>query len=382
MLRALCLSTMALLFLAGHASADAAPDLGANAALKYWQAFATMPTFTEAEQNDFGEHYLTMPLDAKARSLVDRAEYSLRMMHRAAAVRPCNWGIGWRQDGAELRLPQMMAARTLTTLACLRARMEADAGRTSDAVDDLLAALTMGRQVSLDGSLIGVLVGYNIEIRVYDALGQILPGLRANALKALPARLAALPPGGRPATAMRAAEENSVNWIGDKVRACKDKQALLTMLSGIMYVEGKPGEAEAKARALVEECGGDAAGVLKKLEELRPMYARTAPKLDLPLEQSVKEMEQEAQIQPANPMYKLLFPSLLKCRQAQAQSDVRRALLLAAIDIAGNGPNALKNHPDPITHGLFEMVPFDGGFELRSPWKHDRPVTLTVGQKK
>lgn len=382
MARALCLSTIALLFLVSHASADGATDLGANAALKYWQAFATMPTFTEAEQKELGEQYLTMALVGQARSLVSRADYSLRMMHRAAAVRPCNWGIGWREDGAEVRLPQLMAARILASLACLRARMSADAGHISDAVDDLLAALTMGRQVSLDGSLIGVLVGYNIEIRVHDALGQILPGLRANALKALQARLAALPPGGKPATAMRQCEENSVNWIGDKVRACKDKQALLAMLSGIMYVEGKPGDAEAKARALVEECGGDAAGVLKKLEELRPMYARTAPKLDLPLEQSVKEMERDVQAQPANPMFKLLFPSLVKCRQAQAQSDVRRALLVAAIDIAGTGPNALKNHPDPITHGLFEMVPFDGGFELRSAWKHDRPVMLTVGQKK
>ena len=67
MLRALCLATAILGLPSGHVSADAPPDLGANAALKYWQAFATLPKFTDAEQSRLMAEHLTMPLDAQAK---------------------------------------------------------------------------------------------------------------------------------------------------------------------------------------------------------------------------------------------------------------------------------------------------------------------------
>jgi hypothetical protein len=72
----------------------------------------------------------------------------------------------------------------------------------------------------------------------------------------------------------------------------------------------------------------------------------------------------------------------LACRQAQARTDVRRALLVAAIDIQLRGRDALKDHLDPVMGIPFEMTPFDGGFELRSTWKQKPvPLTLTVGRR-
>src|SRR5262249_35644276 len=58
--RALCLALTLLVLPLGYASADAPPDLGANAALKYWQAFATLPKLTEAEQTKLTAECLTM----------------------------------------------------------------------------------------------------------------------------------------------------------------------------------------------------------------------------------------------------------------------------------------------------------------------------------
>ena len=170
MLRTLCLAMATLVLPPGHASADAPSDLGANAALKYWQAFATLPKFTDAEQSRLMAEYLTMPLDAQAKESVSKAEYALRMMHHGARLPRCDWGIGWEEDGIEVLLPQMTAARVLSSLACLRARMRFADGHGAEAIDDIVAARTMGRQVSLDGSLIGVLVGYSIEGRMDDAL--------------------------------------------------------------------------------------------------------------------------------------------------------------------------------------------------------------------
>ena len=113
MLRALCLATTILVLTVGDTHADAPPNPGANAALKYWQAFATLPKFTDAEGQKLNAESLTIPLDAQARELVTRAEYSLQMIHRGAALPRCDWGIG-HEEGIHVRLPQGPAARVLT----------------------------------------------------------------------------------------------------------------------------------------------------------------------------------------------------------------------------------------------------------------------------
>src|SRR5689334_10370150 len=121
MLRALCLAMTVLVLPLEAAAADAVPNLGANAALKYWQGFANLPKFTDAEQKKLNAGGHTMALDAQARKIVTRAAYSLRMMHHGAALPRCDWGIGW-EEGIEVRLPHVDAARALSSLACLRAR--------------------------------------------------------------------------------------------------------------------------------------------------------------------------------------------------------------------------------------------------------------------
>src|SRR6266436_6702991 len=134
MLRALCLGLTVLLLPPSHASADAPPDLAANAALKYWQAFATLPKFTDAEQTRLNADCLTMPLDAHARQITDQADYALQMMHYGAALPRCEWGTS-REEGIHVRLPNGPAARVLSSLACLRARMRFEAGQTTAAID-------------------------------------------------------------------------------------------------------------------------------------------------------------------------------------------------------------------------------------------------------
>src|SRR5690348_15683673 len=52
MLRAVCLAMSVLVLPLELATAEAPPDAGANAALKYWQAFATLPRFTDNEQKN------------------------------------------------------------------------------------------------------------------------------------------------------------------------------------------------------------------------------------------------------------------------------------------------------------------------------------------
>jgi hypothetical protein len=386
MLRALCLATAILALPSGHAPAEVLSGLGANAALKYWQAFATMPKFTDDEQNRLMSEHLTMPLDAQAKEIVGKAEYALRMMHHGAMLSRCVWGIDWEADGIDVLLPQLGAARVLSSLACLRARMRFEEGRRAEALDDLVAAMRLGRQVSRDGSLIGILVGYSIEARMSEAIALYLPRLDPGTIRELKARLDALPEGGNPAEGLRGCEEKTLDWFIRKVKSAKDRESLVALLSPFAAMPGHPeGKAGAPAeggRALLDECGGTASGVLKYAEAARPSYELMAEKIGLPLPQFEKEFDRETTRQAGNPVFKIFFPAVSKFRNSQARADVRRALLSAALAVQLNGPEALKTHPDPVAGGPFDYKKLSGGFELRSKFDQDsQPLSLTVGPR-
>jgi hypothetical protein len=179
-------------------------------------------------------------------------------------------------------------------------------------------------------------------------------------------------------------EKSFLDWFVRTVKKAKDKESLVAALA---FVDNQPeGKARAsgnEARALVESCGGTVEGVLRYSEETRASYRRVATMLALPLDQFEKEFAREAKKQAENPVFKVFFPAMVKVRQAQAVMDVRRALMSAALTVRQDGPDALKNHSDPVLGGPFEYVPFDGGFELRSKLigRDDKPVTLTIGRR-
>jgi hypothetical protein len=109
-----------------------------------------------------------------------------------------------------------------------------------------------------------------------------------------------------------------------------------------------------------------------------------AEKLQLPLAEFEKALEQESANQTGNPVFSVFFPAMVNVRRAIARVEVRRAMLLTALDVQLEGEVALKNHADPVMGGLFESVPFEGGYELRSKLKarDDKPLTLTVGAQR
>ena len=388
MLRALFLATTLVVLSAEHAFANAAPDLSTNAALKYWQAFAMLPRFTDVEQKKIGAECLTMPLDAHAREIVNKAAYALRMMRDGAALPRCDWGIGWEEVGIEVHLTHNAGARVLASYACLRARLSFKAGEHAEAIKDIVAGMTLARHISADSVLVMVLAGYAIEHRMIEALAPHLSALNAGMIGELKKRLAALPRGGRPATALPLERKWALDWFERKVKETKDKENLLALVSQCHGTK-------AKGRAFLAACGGTAEGVLKRAEETRPWYARTAKMLDLPLDRFAKEWEREERKWGSNPVFEVFFPAVEKVRLMQARTDIRRALLSAALAVKLDGPRALKDHPDPVVGGPFRYVAFTGGFELRSKFEPDdkliaklkldkravQPVTLTAGRR-
>jgi hypothetical protein len=368
------------------ASADTPPDLSANAALKYWQAFASLPTFSDADQKRLGE-CLTMPLDAQARETVARARYALDMVQRGAALPHCEWGLGY-EEGVGTLLPHAPAARLTANLACLRARLRFEEGRHAEALDDVIAGMTLGRRVSRSGIYSMVLTSYAIEHRMGEVLALYLPRLDANMLRAVRKRLDALPPAESPATALRVEEHFALDWLVGKIKEAKDKESLLALLI-------KLADSPEKGRAFFNECGGTVDGVLQFAERTRQCYRQMAKKLELPLDPFEKEWDREVKQQAGNPVFTWVFPSVHKVRLAQLRAEVRRALLSAAIAVQLEGRDALKHHADPVAGGPFEYVASRDGFELRSTWKLDealrskwkldagfaKPLVLTAGPR-
>ncbi len=382
MLRALCLSMAVLALPLESSFADARTDSDPNAALRYWQAFATLPKFDDAEKNKLAE-VMTTPLDDLARKILTDAEYSLKMMHYGAAQPHCEWGT-CHQEGVFTRLPQADAARVIASLVCLRARMRFEAGQSAEAVDDIVAGMTLGRHCSLTGTNIMLLSGYAIEHRMIEALALHIPKLDPKIIPDLKKRIAAIPAGLSLGDALATEEQYFLDWFIRVVKKAKDKESLLAVLSFIdNEPEGQPRGSGEKTRAFIEECGGNIEGVLQRAEETRESYRAVTKMLALPMDQFEKDFDLEAKKRAANPVFKVFFPAIVNVRRANARMDERRALLSAALAVRQEGPDALKNNPDPVLGGPFEYSPFDGGFELISKLKgrDDKPVTLTVGRR-
>jgi hypothetical protein len=390
MLRALCLTMTMLVLPMDSVLAGEGPDLGANAALKYWQAFATLPRVPPAEQKKLEAECATLPLDAHVREIVARSEYALQMMHLGAAGPRCDWGIGY-EAGIGTLLPHLEGAGLLSCVACLRARMRFDEGRNAEAIQDIIDAMTLSRHVTLDGVNIMLIWGYSIENRASQTLALYVPKLDAGMIKDLKSRLDSLPRSESLTEAFKLEEKTVEITVVRKVKEARDKESLVASLSRALESEGRI--STEKGRAFLEECGGTADGVIGYADKMLQSYERLAKNHDLPLDQFVQVWDAEVAKQAGNPVFKQLAAFFPKMRWFTARAELRRALLSAALAVQLDGPDALKDHPDPLTGGPFDYVAFEGGFELRSKFRLSegmqsklkldersaQPQTLTVG---
>jgi len=381
MLRVICLASAIVLVPLATASADSAGDLGANAALKYWQAFATLPQFSDTESQALNADCLTMPLDAHARELVAKADYSLAMLHRGAAITGCEWA-GAVEEGVYARFPQAPAARLLSALACLRARIRFEDHQNGPGLDDAIAAMTLGRHISRAETAIMLLVGYAIESRSIEVLAMHLPRLDMRKVADLKTRLSVLPAGISVAASLQSEEKYALDWFIRAVKEARDNEALVNLMGSLEAIEGKPRDPVEAGRKSLAECGGTAEGVLKFAEAMRPSYKLMAQKVELPVNEFQDEFNRETAKHSGNPVFKVFFPGIDNIRRSQARYDERRTLLQAAMAVQVEGREALKKFTDPVVGGPLEYAAFPGGFELRSKWKlDDKPVTLVVGQR-
>ena len=346
-----------------------------NAALTYWQAFATMPGLNDHKtgkrviEASYDEGILR-PIDEQLAKYLEMggSRTALQLLHRAAGMSYCDWGLDLKKDGLEVRLGHVDKARPMMRLCLARARYRFEEGRDREGVDDVVATMALGRHLSSDGVAASLFAGYNLEHMGGYIAAAYLPKMSPEGLEYLSKGLDRLPP--YPSLrGVLANERCYLDWLVDKYRAADEtrRRELCRMLT----------DSDEAADTL---CNAD---VLELAADLRPLYEEIGPLASLPLEELRKAVEQRiAPKVEANPLAQVMFPDLVTMRTGDVFHRCRQALLRAAIDVVRRGTDALEDHPDPHGDAPFEYEAFDGGFELRSQLEYLKyrrlPTRLTL----
>lgn len=353
------------------ASAEPPQPPPPNAALLYWLAFAVRNS--NEDQDRILANWKTVPWDEATMEILESGANSLRYLHRGAVIQRCDWGLPF-DEGPNLLLPHLGKARNLAYLAALRARYDLEHVNPDAAIDRITDVLTLARHAGSDSLLFSLLVQYRIEAMAIDLAADHLSSLDTSARVKLAERLRNLPASGRIEECVRGERQF---FIGHLIKALKAADPNSDWVNKIFVSTGALNDEE--ARAAIAAAGGTPESVLKCLIELDPIYDKLAQAIALPPDQSHAQFELLKKEFETNPMGKRFLPPLLvSCDQA-ARARARFVMLQAAIAVSLEGPDKLKEYPDPAGGGPFKYRPLAKGFELRSAVMYeDQPVVLIV----
>jgi hypothetical protein len=367
-------------------AADAGADLGANAALKYWEAFGLLPALSK-DQEKLLERWHKVPLDAAAQKLIDRSHNSRVYLQRGAKLRHCDWSLNY-EDGIQLLVPHAPKSRALARLAALHARHEFEQGHGKAGVEDVIALLKMARHLKTDPIMLIQLVACSIEATAIEAAAPYLPELKPAVRADLAAVLEALPAAPTLRQLVLKEKELGPVWL---LRHLKELERAKQGSWQIAWKEFlglmKAAERESPEQKIERE-GVEAITTYKQavkmLEDGLPSYEELAKLSALPgKELDARFPEFIKTVKAANPPVGALLPAMDRFVASQRRNQTQLALFKAALAVVQGGPDKLKDIRDPFGDGPFEYRALDKGFELRSRLiVNGQPVMLTVGKGK
>ncbi len=334
-------------------------NLGDNAALKYWLAFAMTPNLTEAEDDLVADWRGTTP-DKAVIGIIPKCEAALRLLHEGAQYESCNWGLP--KDGPETPMPYFAKARELARMACFRARYRVITGDGDGAVKDWLAACTLSRHCNADGTWISLMVRSAVQDLVTGRAAGLLKRLDRDQLGSLAAGLDALPQAYGTREAILSECEDDFGWWADRLK----RDGARAAEEFLKALPQKAGAAKATAKEPVT--AADVSSYIHDLETAQRYLALVAGMSELP----PAEFEAQSQALAAK-MGKdcaavpvLLDLPLARFRYHEACSEAYMAMLKAAIAVVLDGPDRLKSFKDPFGEGPFEYSAVGTGFQLKS----------------
>lgn len=351
--------------------------LADNAALVYWQAFALVPELNDAQRKAVDAVLDGEKPSAEVTKVLRQASESLRLLQRAAEYPQCEWGLDYDR-GLEMSLPHLSQSRKLARLACARARLRFEKQDDEAAIADIAGVMAMAKSVGKDPVIIALLVQYAIADQAGDVLAEALPQLEADQLARL-AQLLKAPAGGTSMADCCRTEKNLLlGWFIRELRKPGGKKRVLSVFPD----PENPNVIALKALAQDEMLGA--------AESLNDVYDKIVEAMALPpaeFDESVERLKSGADtLGPGKHLAALTMPSLQSLRDKEVGHLARQRMMLAAVLVAKDGPDALQRSDvqDLFDAGPFQYDATDGGFRLTSKIvdQNGEPVTLVVGPKR
>jgi hypothetical protein len=356
---------------------DTKPDLAANAAGKYWQAFALLPNL-DKDQEKLLEQWTKVSLDAAALKLIDASRGSLEYLHRGAKLPHCDWSLDY-QDGPFLRLPYLPKARNLARLAALNARHEFEEGHWKAGAEDVTDLLKLARHLETEPMMIVQLLGFMVETTAIEAAAPYLPQLKPILPEVVSAALDALP--ARPTFSQMLLKEKQIGpeWLIQRLTEAEQRKkgSWQAVWKELFFAPNEKGEDQNRELTQSARTFDQAITMLK---DLLPFFDELAKVTALPPKEFDAHYPEFVQkVKAANPLATFVLSSNLTIA-SERRNQAQIAMFKAAIAVVQDGPDKLKEIRDPFGEGPFEYRALDKGFELKSKLLfRDQPVMLTVG---
>ncbi len=223
--------------------------------------------------------------------------------------------------------------RSLAGMLVLQARHEIVGGRLEAAVSDLLAALHVARDAAALSNFYAKLIEQGASGPALRVLAELLPSLPSEQVKALPARLAALP--------------RSPSW------------------SEVLRGEYQFGVKEAARQdAKMAELGGAAGFSTQAYAKLEPLYQALEAGDGQAPEAFQTLVDEQSKRFPNNPFAQVLKPMFVRVQLQVATVGVWYGMLDEGIRMVSEGPEARPQKSDPYGDGPFGFQAMANGFIL------------------
>lgn len=355
-----------------------------NPALTYYQAFNAAPDQSQEDR----DYLLTniwqgQKLPDRVGKLLSGYDNEFRLLRQAAQSKvPCDWGIDW-SPGPGTLLGHLVRIKSAAQAARLRVMWDLQQNQQTNASEDLVAALALGRNGATDGSLISSLVEFAVERIVCSTVAENFNHFSPEALSQIADNLDGPPARGTIASCMPT-ERVFEGWLVDRLLELQgdnpgnDAKVMegfhKNYVSTFSESDGKL-ETPDKWPLVVEASGGASAGIIKLLRDMDPLYARLEIIEALPraqYEEEIKAFSVEITNSP-NPFVHELFPAFEKCRPKEFAATADLAMVQAAVQYKLHGQTGLNSVTNPLGQGPFSFQRFifdgaDRGFELSADY--------------
>jgi hypothetical protein len=302
--------------------------------------------------------------------------------------------------GPAALLPHLARSKAVVQTAKFRALWALQQGRQTDAREELVAALVLGRNGARDGTLISTLVQIAVESIDCRTVAELFGQFSPENLQQLLDGFDAAPARRTVADCIATEKAFFLDWIVRRIVALQQANPGddAKVMNGIRELLASALEAPADGEQplpanswerIVKAAGGTSAGVVRLIHELEPHEQQLAVVLALPHGEYEGRMEQlMAEIQRSpNPLLALLFPPWEKVRSRDLMGLMNLAMVRAAVEYKLHGQAGLQTVTDPWGQGPFEFQRFvfqgvDRGFELKSACrKNGWPEVLIFVEK-